>query len=144
MASVILINKTAEELTIETFNGLAEVAEGLLDKPINVNLIITGDQEVQSLNKEYRNIDATTDVLSFPYQDADFVGEADCLGDIVVSLDQIKRQAHEYGNSWEEELNKIFVHGALHLLGFDHQTDSDYEVMKKIEDKIISAFNKRN
>ncbi|GMR05092.1 MAG: hypothetical protein BMS9Abin23_1025 [Thermodesulfobacteriota bacterium] len=79
-----------------------------------VSVLITGDGEMRSLNKKYRNIDRTTDVLSFPMDDAVI------LGDIVISMEKVVAQAREYGVGEDGELARVAVHGLLHLLGYDH------------------------
>ena len=79
--------------------------------------LITGDTELKSLNSTFRGKDATTDVLSFPS------GEKDPVGDIAVSLGRARAQAKERGHSIEEEVCILMLHGVLHLLGMDHETD---------------------
>ncbi|MCL2519310.1 MAG: rRNA maturation RNase YbeY [Oscillospiraceae bacterium] len=85
-----------------------------------VSVILTDNKEIRKLNKEFRDIDKTTDVLSFPM-------EENVLGDIVISLDKTKKQADLYGHSFERELTFLCVHGLLHLLGYDHEISKDEE-----------------
>ena len=80
--------------------------------------LVTGDAELKSLNSQFRGKDVTTDVLSFPS------GEKDPIGDIAVSLGRARGQARERGHSIEEEVCILMLHGVLHLLGMDHETDS--------------------
>ena len=85
------------------------------------SLILTDDDEVHYLNKTYRDIDRTTDVLSFALNDGgEFPGPVNVLGDIYISIPKMKEQAIEYGHSEKRELSFLAVHGLLHLLGFDH------------------------
>lgn len=88
-----------------------------------VELLLTGDARLQELNKAYRGKDRPTDVLSFPLDDPQN------LGQIVISLDRAKAQAKELGQSTEEELRFLFAHGVLHLLGYDHHDPEEEKVM---------------
>lgn len=86
-----------------------------------MELVLVDDNEIQDLNKEHRGKDKPTDVLSFPFE-----SEFDHLplGSIIISVDTAKRQANEEGNSLEMELQILFLHGLLHLQGYDHETDN--------------------
>ncbi len=88
-----------------------------------VELLITDNQTIQVLNKKYRGKDAPTDVLSFPFEDKEN------LGQIVISLDRAKEQALDLNQSLEEELKFLFAHGVLHLLGYDHHKPEEEKVM---------------
>lgn len=99
---------------------------------------------IHKMNKEYRGVDRPTDVISFAFLD----GEKDkdkmlhgngpvSLGDIYISIDKAKEQAEEYGHPLERELSFLFVHGLLHLLGYDHMNKEDEEVMFKLQDEIL-------
>ncbi len=106
-----------------------------------VELIITDDATMRTLNLEHRGKDSTTDVLSFPIE-APFTQESVFgipLGSIVISADLVQQKAKELGHSEHEELSLLFIHGMLHLLGFDHETDSGE--MRKREEEIIQAFS---
>ena len=105
----------------------------------DIELIIVNNDEIQELNKEHRNIDKATDVLSFPL---DFEMENMPLGSIVISLDFVEEKAKEYNHSFNEELSLLFIHGILHLLGFDHEID-DGEHRDK-EEELIKTFNLPN
>ena len=107
------------------YNYLNDVLEYTLKKEKQDNatfsLILTDDEEVHYLNKTYRNIDRTTDVLSFALNDGGaFPGPINVLGDIYISIPKMKEQAKEYGHSEKRELSFLAVHGLLHLLGYDH------------------------
>lgn len=87
-----------------------------------VNIVVTGDDELQRLNRTYRKLDRPTDVLSFP--DGDLLPDGGLLlGEIVISLDAARRQAVELGHSELRELEELVLHGTLHLLGHDHEQD---------------------
>ena len=104
---------------------------------------------IHKMNKEYRHIDRPTDVISFAFLD----GEKDkeqllkkkgpvSLGDIYISVEKAQEQAKEYGHSLERELSFLFVHGLLHLLGYDHMTEEDEKVMFKLQDEILPKEEK--
>ncbi len=97
--------------------------QNLQKKPLIVSVKISNDQEVQRLNKEYRGRDYATDVLSFNVGEYSDDGEEYYLGDIVVNIDQAKRQAQDYGNTLEQEIAQLVEHGMLHLLGVHHDGD---------------------
>ncbi|EDM23728.1 rRNA maturation RNase YbeY [Caminibacter mediatlanticus] len=123
-------NRTDYEFNIEK---LYEIYNFLTDK--DVELILTTDEEIQKLNKEYRNKDKPTDVLSFPLED--FPGMP--LGSIVISIDTAKKEAEKFGHSIDDEIKLLFIHGLLHLLGYDHEVDNGE--MREKEKEIIEKFN---
>lgn len=136
-----LTNKTKESLKENDFERIAEIAFSYLKrKAKKIELIITSDKEVRSLNKAYRNIDKTTDVLSFIYHDQNFPGTKDILGEIIISLQQVERQSREQKENVKNELYKIFIHGLVHLMGYDHSTDEEHVEMKKIEEEIYKRL----
>ncbi|MDY0116524.1 MAG: rRNA maturation RNase YbeY [Sulfurimonadaceae bacterium] len=100
-----------------------------------IELIITDNVEIQALNKEFRAINKDTDVLSFPLEDFPFTP----LGSIVISEDHVKAKAKEHGHSVKDEYTLLFIHGLLHLLGFDHETDD--EEMRKEEERLVEHYN---
>ncbi|MDO4289090.1 MAG: rRNA maturation RNase YbeY [Eubacterium sp.] len=120
------------------------LAEGVaVDTEISFSLVTP--EEIHQLNRDFRDKDAATDVLSFPMlnfpEDEAQLVEAGplplMLGDIVISLDQAERQAEEYGNTLEREVCYLSVHSVLHLLGYDHMTDADKQVMRAREKVIM-------
>ncbi len=120
-------------------NGLEKIAQSLTIKEIE--LIITDNESIQELNQEYREKDKPTDVLSFP-MDTPFTEQSIFgmpLGSIVISADLVEEKANELGHTIQDELSLLFIHGLLHLLGFDHETD-DGE-MRAREKEIIEAFD---
>ena len=112
---------------------LQKIASSLTDKEIE--LIITNKDEIKNINKEHRGIDAPTDVLSFPYEDMPMSP----LGSIVISYEHVKEVSKELKHSQDDELALLFIHGLLHLLGFDHEVDSGE--MREKEAKLIKEFN---
>ncbi|WP_457743972.1 rRNA maturation RNase YbeY [Sulfurimonas sp.] len=111
---------------------LKNIAQTLTDKEIE--LIITSNSEIQKINKEHRNIDKDTDVLSFPYEEMPYAP----LGSIVISQDMVIEKAKEFSHTQNDEFALLFIHGLLHLLGYDHEVD-DGEMRLK-EEQIINQF----
>lgn len=107
-------------------------AEGVEDAE-EVSILITNNAEIQGLNAEYRNIDAPTDVLSFPMDD-------EYLGDIVISMEKVFEQAEEYGHTPERELAFLTVHGMLHLVGYDHIEEEERTQMRVREEEILGEL----
>ncbi len=123
----------------------ALAAEGI-DQPVEISLVITDDAEIRRLNAAYRGIDRPTDVLSFPQtvpgEETPFVsppGQAEQLGDIVISFPRARQQAEEYGHSLERELSYLTVHGLLHLLGYDHEKEDERRVMREKEEAALGG-----
>ena len=124
--------------------------EKLEDSKLCVTVTLTTPKTIQEINKQYRNIDRATDVLSFPMfekdeldkkiQENDFENE-DILGDIVVSVDKVKEQAIEYGHSFERELSYMIVHGFYHLMGYDHIEENDKKIMREKEENILKELD---
>ncbi len=100
----------------------------------DVELLIVDNNTIQELNKEHRGIDRPTDVLSFPLAS----NPTNMLGSIVISADKVQEAAKEYGHTPQEELILLYIHGLLHLLGFDHETDNGE--MRKKEKELIERF----
>lgn len=109
-----------------------------------VSFLITSDEEIRALNHQYRNIDASTDVLSFPQMEPEEIAQPTDwpkpLGDVVISWETAVRQAQEYGHSLLRELAFLAVHGVLHLLGYDHTEDRERLLMREKEEAILSAL----
>ncbi|MBS4022764.1 MAG: rRNA maturation RNase YbeY [Dethiobacter sp.] len=106
-----------------------------------ISLLFCDNDTIQELNKQWRNIDAATDVLSFSMlDDLDFnmQDEELLLGDIIISLERAALQAQEYGHSLRREVLFLFTHGLLHLLGFDHKDESEAEEMRRLEEKLLA------
>jgi|TARA_R110002033_G_scaffold87544_1_gene137553 probable rRNA maturation factor len=104
--------------------------------PKDIELILVYNDEIQTLNKEHRNIDKATDVLSFPLE-YDMPNMP--LGSIVISVDFVEDKAKEYNHSFLDELTLLFIHGMLHLLGYDHEVDNGEH--RKKEEELIKKYN---
>ncbi|MDQ7009819.1 MAG: rRNA maturation RNase YbeY [Candidatus Gracilibacteria bacterium] len=102
-----------------------------------LNIVFVSNKEIQELNKKYRKIDKITDVLSFHYYD-DFsnLDKEEIAGEIILSEDKIIEQGKEYKLGNELEFYKLLIHSSLHILGYDHESDEDYSIMKEKEDFI--------
>ena len=104
-----------------------------------MNIIFVTDEEIQRINREYRNIDRITDVISFALNDEkDFLIKTEEIGDIFICVDQAIRQANEYNHSIEREIGFLSVHGYLHLHGYDHMTEEDEKIMFAKQDEILN------
>jgi probable rRNA maturation factor len=98
-------------------------------------IVLTDDSSIRLLNRQWRGIDKATNVLSFPAQDA--YGRLPLIGDIVLAHETIAREAHDEGKPFAHHLAHLAVHGFLHLLGYDHQRDTDADAMEAVERKIL-------
>ncbi len=121
-----------------------------LGKPLNINLSLGNDAEVHRLNRDFRNMDKPTNVLSFAaVDDEDFENALKQdniieLGDIIIALETMQREANETGISLHDHFCHLLAHGILHLLGFDHQTDEEAEEMESCEIAILRQLNINN
>ena len=107
------------------------IYEKVNPKTVEVSVVLVDDGEMQELNRKYRNIDKPTDVLSFSQED-DFIipGKSSrLLGDVVISVDTAEKQADTAGQSLDDEVSQLAIHGVLHLLGYDDAVTEDYETM---------------
>ena len=103
-----------------------------------LNVIFTDDTYIHELNKKYRKKDKPTDVLSFSYIEETGIAINGLIGEIYISVPTAERQAPEYGNTLSDELKKLFVHGFLHIFGYDHETDEEYKEMSEVEKEMLS------
>ena len=136
IASVnIAILDEANELDRKEKSGLKKIARLVLKelevpKDAELSISFIDDTKMRELNRTYRQIDRTTDVLSFPQSEGpDFT----LLGDIIISLDTAKRHSKSYGVTLHEELKKLIIHGILHLLGHDHKKKKETQIMRDEE-----------
>lgn len=143
---------------LEVAKSVAECALDLLDCPYEaqVNLLITDNEEIRRINKEYRDIDRDTDVLSFPMIDYSEAGDFDCidedgdffdpdsgeliLGDIIICARKVFEQAEEYGHSVKREFAFLVAHSILHLTGFDHMNEDDSALMEEKQTAILDKL----
>ena len=106
----------------------------------DLSLIIVGKTKIRNINKNYRNIDRVTDVISFAEIDSDdydYLCDEVNLGDIFINVDRVYSQAKKYGHSIKREFVFLFIHGLLHLLGYDHMEKEDEKIMFALQDKIV-------
>ena len=139
-------NKDYEELINKVLEECFKT-EKIDDYKLYISVTLTNPEYIRKLNKEYRDIDKETDVLSFPmFEKEDIKGLKDLmfeetLGDIVVSIERVKEQAEEYGHSFERELAYMIVHGFYHLMGEDHMVEEEKEQMRKKEENVLGKLN---
>ena len=121
--------------------------EKINESKLSITITLTNPENIRKLNKEYRNIDKETDVLSFPMFKKDELDKKianknyeyeDILGDIIISISKVEEQAKEYGHSFERELSYMLVHGFYHLMGYDHIKEEDKKKMRPKEEKILN------
>lgn len=124
-------------------NFISEVLNDLNLKNWDISLLFCDDAFIQNLNKQYRDIDSPTDVLSFEQGDEYFddAGETRFMaGDIVISLDSLRFNAEEFNVEINEELKRLIVHGILHLNGMDHSDNSPEQEMLKFQEKLLVQY----
>ena len=101
----------------------------------HISVFLTSDDNIKELNFKYRNKNKATNVLAFPIQES--IENMNHIGDLAISLEKIIFESNKYKIKKNKYLSQIIIHGILHLLGYDHINDDDYEIMNKIEDRII-------
>lgn len=119
------------------------------EKNVEVSVVLVDDPGIRELNRTFRNVDRSTDVLSFPMIEAgEDAGELDTdpetgeifLGDIVISLETARRQAEDFGHSLAREVGYLTVHGCLHLLGYDHEAEAEKQMMRLREEEALGRI----
>lgn len=149
------LSEENDNLSSETNKLLEEIYQALIEKEglgqeAEVSLLLTNNEEIQELNRDYRNLDQATDVLSFPIYEREEIEallkdqegpELILLGDIIISMERAGEQAHEYGHSLKREVAYLFVHGLLHLLGYDHLEEDEKKEMRTREEEILKSFS---
>lgn len=106
-----------------------------------MSIIIVDNEKIHEINKQYRNIDRPTDVISFALEEDETIDEPfKTLGDIYISIDKVYEQAKEYNHSVKRELFFLVTHGFLHLLGYDHMTKEDEEEMFSLQEEILDSY----
>lgn len=150
-----IFDYTDESLSESEETAMKNAATKALEKEgflfdCEISVVITGSEGIREINKEHRNIDKPTDVLSFPQYEfvspTVFVDDLDeepkpiMLGDIVIAKDVMIAQAEEIGHSFEDELSYLTVHSVLHLLGYDHMDEQDKIVMREREKIIVGEL----
>ncbi|MEY8337322.1 rRNA maturation RNase YbeY [Lachnospiraceae bacterium 62-35] len=152
-------NESNRTLTLPYERIIHSIVEAAMDYEscpyeAELNVILTDNETIRQINKEHRQIDSPTDVLSFPMADykspADFEGLEEqaedyfnpetgelLLGDIVISVDKVEEQAEKYGHSLERELAFLVAHSMLHLFGYDHMEEDERLIMEKKQEEIL-------
>ena len=119
-------------------------------KNLYISITLTTPENIKKINNKYRKIDKPTDVLSFPMFEKEeidlvckenFEGIREALGDVIISVEQVKKQAKEYEHSFERELAYMVVHGFYHLMGYDHMQEDEKNQMRKKEENILKKLN---
>jgi len=128
----------------ETLKELEQV------KNLSICVNIVSPEEIRQINKNMRNIDKVTDVLSFPSFDISPFDKVPAvnskyvfLGDMAICMEEVKKQMVEYNESEKRVLSRLVIHSVLHMLGFDHIKDEDNEIMEPIQDKILNKVVKK-
>jgi probable rRNA maturation factor len=148
---VIKVDEALEALVTSIVDKVLDYEE--CDEDYEVSISFVDNEEMRSLNNEYRGIDKETDVLSFPMlefaedgveeedEDAEYIDEELALGDIVISMEKAQEQSEDYGHSFERELAFLLVHGMLHLLGYDHEDEASEREMNEKQEAILKEMN---
>ena len=143
------------ELTGNEEDTIKKVVEQVLKcenikHDVDVYITLTNNEEIHEINKQHRNVDSPTDVLSFPMYEREEIDSLrkekeddveEILGDIIISIPKVKEQAEEYGHSYERELAYLTTHGMLHLLGYDHMVDEEKAIMRNHEERVLESLN---
>jgi|LDZU01.1.fsa_nt_gi probable rRNA maturation factor len=139
------INKKFDVFDGNQIRSFAEKTLTYLDATdCDLSIVIGSNADIQILNRDYRHIDAPTDVLSFVYDVIDPDTNSRYLGDIVISAEKLQEQALDAGHSTDKELCILIVHGILHLYGYDHEAETGEAVMLPLQSKIIDTIFIKN
>ena len=139
------LEKIIQEVALNCFKE-----ENIDDTNLYLSVTLTNPENIRKINKEYRNIDKETDVLSFPMFEKEELEELlqkkeniveDVLGDIIISMEKVVEQSKEYGHSIKRELAYMVVHGFYHLMGYDHMKEEEKQEMRKKEENILNKLN---
>ena len=146
-------NETEEKVDLKQVRAILKKIVSYYGEKRDFSVTFVTDNEIQELNREYREIDAPTDILtfrlddapsfpiSFEEEDVDFLNNEE-MGDIFISLDTMRRNAEEFGVGEEEELSRLLLHGILHLRGLDHKTnDFEKEEMLKEQEEVLTKLS---
>ncbi|HEY5277857.1 MAG TPA: rRNA maturation RNase YbeY [Coriobacteriia bacterium] len=137
-------NRDAEPLALDAFESLAVFVLRMEDAPdaVELSVALVDPDEIAKLNLSYRGVEGPTDVLSFGCDDPEPVDsdEPIAIGDVVIAPEIAQSQAVDLGTTVESELDLLLVHGVLHLLGYDHDSDEDAAVMQARERAVLAAW----
>ena len=147
-----LEEKKEYEKTIKKVIEQCFKEENMEDSKLYISITLTTPEHIHEINKQYRNVDRATDVLSFPIFEKEEIDEKirnhdfeheDVFGDIVISIEKVEEQAKEYGHSFEREFAYMLVHGFYHLMGYDHIQEEDKVIMRVKEEKVLKKLGIR-
>lgn len=139
-----IFNTTNESVDTKELDNVIKFACKHLniENPL-LNIVVVDNERIREINREYRNKDAVTDVISFAFEevnDVDYEGIR-FLGEIYISYERCVSQAEDYGHSVKREFCYLAVHGLLHLLGYDHMVEEDKKVMRALEEEILNEYD---
>ncbi len=133
---IIYVNQREFEIDTKPFSGyITKLKSAITLHKGELNIIFVNDKYIKAINKAYRGKDRSTDVLSFNYEGI----ESNLLGEVYISVETAKRQAKNHKHELSDEIIKLIVHGILHIHGYDHERDSDYRKMYKIEYDVLGS-----
>ena len=138
-----ITNLTKEKIDENDLVKVIEKVSELLGVESSIVSIVLVDNEyIHKINKEYRNVDRETDVISFAFMDDETNPESGVtdLGEIYISLEKAHSQSREYGHSFKRELCFLLTHGLLHLLGYDHMTEEDEKEMFGLQEEVLNSL----
>lgn len=140
MINILISNQYSNEISNQLIEETANFTlqhQGMDIATTDLSIVIEDNVKLQELNSQFRGIDAPTDVLSFSSDEDEPDSESSYIGDIIISFEKAKEQAETAGHPAANEVQLLIIHGVLHLLGFDHYTDSEKEEMWHIQEQII-------
>ncbi len=139
-----IFNTTKEKIDTEELDKVITFAcKHLKIKNPLLNIVIVDNERIRQINRDYRNKDAVTDVISFAFEEEKDIEYDDIrfLGEIYISYERCKEQAQDFGHSVKREFCYLAVHGLLHLLGYDHIKEEDKKVMRALEEEILNEYD---
>ena len=139
-----IINTTKEKIDTSELDRVIKFAckHLKIENPL-LNIVIVDNKKIREINRDYRNKDAVTDVISFAFEEVNDVNYEDVrfLGEIYISYERCVEQAADFGHSVKREFCYLAVHGLLHLLGYDHMNEEDKKVMRALEEEILNEYD---
>ena len=139
-----IFNTTNEKIDTSELDRVIQFAckHLKINNPL-LNIVIVDNEKIREINRDYRNKDAVTDVISFAFEEVNDVDYEDVrfLGEIYISYERCKEQAADFGHSVRREFCYLAVHGLLHLLGYDHMNEEDKKVMRALEEEILNEYD---
>ena len=137
-----IFNNSSYSIELDDFKKyFLSIMKDLQVEDALVNIIIVDNEEIKKINKEYRNIDNVTDVISFALEDVEFKTPFRILGDIYISYEKVKEQALKYEHSEKRELYFLATHGLLHLLGYDHMNEKEEKITFDLQKELLDKYD---